>query len=223
MDKKFNKKKLIIYIVLFLVIGVIILLLFLLLPKKETPPDPIDESKTLYDNLVISINKEVGNVLEGVNIESSKVNNIIYTSNDNSLYVNYSYNTDGVLLLKFNYTVNDNINTILDYVYDNKALPNHAPLDDYYITKSTSGDNYKDVINNHYNKTFTKLTTSLSPNGVNAYVSALAKNNDNESITTVDRFKVKVDGLDIIDSGIDITVNKDNSRYYSLLNYLLNN
>ena len=223
-----NKEKIrkqnitIIYLVLLLaLIGLLVGFLCWILNNPQSKPDPEPEpkGKATYDSLVLAINEETKKIYpDEEKIVNSKINTLSYENN--ALYVNYTYNDVTTLLYEFTYENPINIEDMLTSIETNNKLPTYTYVPSLMKTTLCNPDEYKSVINEYYNKTFSKVTASAPTRGENAYVTGLVKNSDN-TITVVDKFKVETNSKKLIDAGYKADVNVATSKYYNLLDYIL--
>ena len=221
-----NKEKIrkqnitIIYLVLLLaLIGLLVGFLCWILNNPQSKPDPDPKGKTTYDSLVLAINEETKKIYtEEEKIVDSKINTLSYENNH--LYVNYTYNTVTTILYEFTYETNINIEDLLTSVETNNKLPTYMYVPSLDKTTVVNADEYKNVINEYYNKTFAKVTSSVTTLDKNVYVTGLVTNSDN-TITVVDKFKVKKDDKSLLEAGLKVDVSSTTSKYYNLLDYIL--
>ena len=209
------------YTTIYLLIVVLLIALlfgFLIWLPKNPSPTPGPSGQDIYNSLLEALDKETKNNFE-VTINTSKVDSCIYK--EGNMYVNYTYNDTTTILYTFSYKVDDNINTILEYINTNKKLPDYHRVPSYEMTISTSGEPYTNILEVYFNKNFTRVRASEDLIGTYVYATGLIKNDDS-SISIVDQVKINKDTQTIVSEGIkDDIINDSKSYYYNLVNYIL--
>lgn len=226
-SQKRKSNLMIIYVILFLIL-ICLLAGFLIWiinnpqkdPGPKPEPTPTELGKPVYDSLLLAMNDETKKNFS-VDINNSKVNTFIFDKNTTKLYVNYTYNTDVVVMYDFTYNNEMNVDTLLNEITTNKKLPNYIGLSSYILASHVDETNYKKTINDYFHKEFSKITASQYASNVNVYLTGLTKNSD-DSITVIDQFKVKVSDTSVIDAGYKDEVSNECKDYYNLLSYIIN-